>query len=64
MVDVSRDIIPLTDFKRRTSEFVERLKETGGPLVLTVNGKPEIVVLDPAEYQKLVRRLERAEGSG
>jgi prevent-host-death family protein len=43
---------------------VERLKQTGGPLVLTVNGKPEIVVLDPAEYQKLVRRLERAEGSG
>lgn len=57
MVDVSRDIVPLTDFKRRTTEFVERLKRTGGPMVLTVNGKPEIVVLDPAAYQRMRDRL-------
>jgi prevent-host-death family protein len=61
MVDLSRDIIPLTDFKRRTSEYLERLKETGGPLVLTVNGKPEVVLLDPAEYQKIVKLLDPAE---
>jgi prevent-host-death family protein len=57
MLDVSRDILPLTDFKRRTAEFIGRLKETGRPLVLTVNGKPEIVVLDACGYQALQERL-------
>jgi len=57
MVDLSRDIVPLTDFKRKTCEFLERLKETGGPLVLTVNGKPEVILLDPAEYQRIVKLL-------
>lgn len=58
MLDISRDILPLTDFKRRTSEFVERLKQTGLPMVLTINGKPEIVVLDAAVWQKIQERLE------
>ena len=35
-MDLSRDIHPLTDFKRNTPEFLRRLKENGHPLVLTV----------------------------
>ncbi len=60
-MDVRRDILPLTDFKRRTNEFVDRLKSTHQPLVLTINGKPEIVVLDAAAYQRLHDRLEELE---
>ncbi len=39
MLDISRDIHSLTDFKKKTSEFVEQLKQTGDPVVLTLNGK-------------------------
>ena len=59
MLDVSRDILPLTDFKRRTAEFVERLKQSGRPLILTINGKAEVVVLDAGASQKIMSDLGR-----
>jgi len=52
MLDISRDIQSLTDFKKNTSAFVEQLKQTGEPVVLTINGKAEFVVQDAAAYQK------------
>jgi prevent-host-death family protein len=60
-MDLSRDIHPLTDFKRNTPEFLRRLKETGHPLVLTVNGKAELVVQDARSYQRLLDLAERLE---
>src|SRR5713101_507660 len=49
-LDISKDIHSLTDFKRKTTELVAQLKTTGRPLVLTVNGKAELVVQDAASY--------------
>jgi PHD/YefM family antitoxin component YafN of YafNO toxin-antitoxin module len=57
---LDRDIHSLTDFKQRTPEFVQQLKETGEPLILTINGKAELVVQDAASYQKLLRIAEEA----
>ncbi len=59
MIDISRDIDSLSDFKRRTPDFIRQMKETGQAVVLTVNGKPEIVVQDAASYQKLLSLVER-----
>lgn len=56
-----RDIQPLTDFKRETSRFIQQLKDTGEPVVLTVNGKPELVVQDAVSYQELLDIRERWE---
>ena len=50
MLDISRDIHSLTDFKKNTSEFVNQLKETGEPVVLTINGRAELVVQDAVAY--------------
>jgi prevent-host-death family protein len=61
MLNLSSDIQSLTDFKRRTADFIEQIKETGHPLVLTVNGKAELVVQDAASYQKLMELKDRAE---
>lgn len=60
-MNLSRDIHPLTDFKRKTSDFLRQLKETGSPLVLTINGKAELVVQDAASYQRLFDLAERLE---
>ncbi len=60
MFDLTQDIRPLTDFKRRTAAFTKQLKKTGQPLVLTVNGQAELVVHDVASYQKLQEMIERA----
>jgi hypothetical protein len=54
-------IHPLTDFKRNTAEFRERLRKSGLPAVLTVEGRPELVVQDAAAYQRMLDLLERAE---
>lgn len=55
------DIGSLTEFKRNSSEAIRRLKESGQPQVLTVNGKAEVVVQDVASYQRLLDLAERAE---
>ncbi len=62
MLDLANDIRSLSDFKRNTVELLDRLRETGGPLVLTVNGKAEVVVQDAAAYQALIDRVETIEG--
>lgn len=60
-MDLSRDIHPLTEFKRNTTEFLAQLKETGQPVVLTINGKAEIVVQDAKSYQRLLDLAGRLE---
>ena len=60
MLDLNRDIDSLSNFKRKTPEFLRQLKETGHPIVLTVNGKAELVVQDTLSYQKLIELAERA----
>lgn len=60
-MDLSRDIDSLTRFKRNTGELIEQLKATGEPMVLTVNGKAEVVVQDAAAYQRLLDLVDRAE---
>ncbi len=59
MIHLERDIHSLTDFKRNTNEFVKQMKETRSPVVLTVNGKAELVVQDAASYQEMRERLEQ-----
>lgn len=55
------EIHSLTDFQRSAREHIQRLRQTGLPEVLTVNGKAEVVVQDAAAYQDLLDRLDRAE---
>jgi len=59
-MDITKDIRPLTEFKRETSRFVARLKETGRPSVLTVNGKPSVVVMDAAAWQDMQDQIDYA----
>ena len=61
MLNLSRDIHSLTDFKRNTSDYIKQMKETQNPVVLTVNGKAELVVQDAESYQVLLETVERIE---
>jgi hypothetical protein len=46
------DIRSLTDFQRNTKKHLKRLKATGRPEVLTVNGKAELIVQNAAAYEE------------
>ena len=50
-MNITEDIRPLTEFKRDTARFMSRLKDTGRPCVLTVNGKPACGVMDAEAWQ-------------
>jgi prevent-host-death family protein len=50
------DVRPLSDFKRSQAELLQHLKTTGRPLLLTLNGRAEVVVQDAESYQKLLER--------
>ena len=61
MLNLTQDIHPLTDFKRNTSDFMSKMKQSRRPVVLTVNGRAEFVVQDADSYQQILERLERFE---
>lgn len=56
-----KSIQSLTDFKRNTNEYLKELRKTRRPLVLTVNGKAELVVLDAESFQDFLDKIEYAD---
>ena len=60
MIDL-REVRSVTEFQRNLKDYVGRLKKKKTPLVLTVNGRAELVVQDTVSYQSLLDRLEQAE---
>jgi prevent-host-death family protein len=61
MINLSRAIQSLSTFKRNTNELITQMKVTGNPVILTVNGKAELVVQDAESYQKLLDSIEYLE---
>jgi prevent-host-death family protein len=53
------DISSLTDFQRHTKAHLKRLRKTGRPALLTVNGKAAVVVQSAAAYRRLIESLEK-----
>ena len=60
-MNITEDISPLTEFKRESARMIARIKETGRPQILTVNGKPSVVVMDAAAWQDMQDQLDYAE---
>jgi len=53
------DIGSLTEFARNTKAHLRKLKRTGRPELLTVNGKAEVVIQNASAYQQLLEELEK-----
>jgi prevent-host-death family protein len=60
-MNIVEDIQSVSIFKRDASKMLKQLKKTKRPLVLTVNGKADAVILDAESYQNLVEAKEYAE---
>lgn len=54
----SEDIRPLSEFRANTAAFIEQVQTTHRPIVLTQHGRGAAVLLDLAEYERLVERAE------
>lgn len=58
MIDLVEDIHSMTAFKRNSTGLLKRMKKSGRPLVLTVKGKAEMVLLDAAAYRDVADHLD------
>ena len=56
-----KNIHSLTDFRRNASNYVDQIRETKSPFVLTVNGEAAVIVQDAYAFQQILERLESAE---
>jgi prevent-host-death family protein len=54
LMDITKDIQPMTTFRNHSAEIIQHLKDTKRPVILTVNGKAAAVVQDAEAYQHLL----------
>lgn len=50
----AREVYSLSEFQRNARKMIAHVKETRRPMLLTVNGAAEVVVVDAAEYQEFL----------
>ena len=58
MIDITQDLHSMTAFKRNSTGLMKRMRKNGRPLILTVKGKAEAVVLDAATYRDVADHLD------
>ncbi len=54
MLNLSKDIKPISYVKAHTAEMVKQVGEQGNPIVITQNGEAKAVLLDVDSYQKIL----------
>jgi len=52
-IDISKDIVPIGEFKTNPSRWIKNAKESRHPIIITQNGKAAGVLLSPLEYDLL-----------
>ncbi|PIW61919.1 MAG: prevent-host-death family protein [Shewanella sp. CG12_big_fil_rev_8_21_14_0_65_47_15] len=56
-----QDIQPLSEFRAGVTSYIKQINETRRPLVITQRGKGVAVVLDVAEYEAMLEKIELLE---
>lgn len=57
-VRFSEDIRLVSEFRANTAAFIEQVQTTRRPILLTQHGRGAAVLIDVAEYERLVERAE------
>lgn len=60
-ISLTKDIEPLSAFRKESANFIKRIKEEKNPIVLTQHGKSAAVLLNVEEYERLINKLELLE---
>lgn len=56
-LSLTEDIKSVSEFKKRIREVFSQVHRTGRPVVITVNGRPDVVVLDAAVFERKLSAL-------
>jgi antitoxin YefM len=57
-VVLDEDVKPISEFRANAASLVQQVRRTKRPLVITQQGRSAAVLLDVAEYEKLLAKLE------
>jgi len=57
-INYESDIKPLTEFRANAANLVKQVRKSKRPLILTQHGKSTAVLVDVAEYQSIIDKLE------
>ena len=52
-LQVAKDIVPLAEFKAQSATWLERVRSSGQPVIITQNGKPAAVMISPEEFDRI-----------
>jgi len=56
-LSILEDIKTVSDLKKKTNEIFKQMHQTGRPIIVTVNGKPDAVLMDVAIFEKKLKVL-------
>ena len=57
-INFENDIKSLSEFRANAANLVKQVRDTKRPLILTQHGKSSAVLIDVAEYQALIDKME------
>jgi prevent-host-death family protein len=57
-IHFEQDIQPLSTFRSNMSYYINKIKKTKRPLIITQNGKSSAILLDVHEYQSMIDKIE------
>ena len=59
-LNITEDIMPVSEFKKNTSRVFQQIHKTGRPVIITVNGRPDIVMIDVDDFENKIKALNLA----
>ncbi len=60
VINIKEDILSITELKKNTHKILKQIHSTHRPVVLTVNGKAEAVLVDAVQYEKMAQAFNMA----
>lgn len=52
-IQLAKDVVAIGAFKSQAAAWLNHLRDSGHPIVITKNGKPAGVLLSPLEFDRL-----------
>jgi len=56
-LNLTEDIMPVSELKKNTSRVFKQIHNTGRPVIITVNGRPDIVMLDVEKFENKIKAI-------
>ena len=57
-IQLDEDIQPLSEFRANVTSFIDKVRQTKRPMVITQHGKSAAILMDVSEYEALMLRIE------